>query len=189
MSSRKSRAPRLGQVYPVPKSQPVDVVIPCSAGTREVFVSYYHCKSASLIPGVRGNARGLVELCEICTSSSYACTSCVSRFFVALLCARQPILFPLPRGGSLGGVSSCTRGGIYILDRVERRGRGRLSRGRIYSSNVILTGMGRLNFLGDLYEVNECYDETCFLGTCYYTYCFVLNFRARANTRKTTIEE
>lgn len=112
---------------------------------------------------------------------------CISFFRCVIVRAATDFISSSSRRKS--GRSSCTRGGIYILDRVERRGRGRLSRGRIYSSNVILTGMGRLNFLGDLYEVNECYDETCFLGICYYTYCFVLNFRARANTRETTIEE
>lgn len=55
----------------MPKSQPVDVVIPCSAGilSRRYSIQYYHCKS-SFNPGgfkdvVKTRANGLIELLSV----------------------------------------------------------------------------------------------------------------------------
>lgn len=81
----------------MPKSQPVDVVIPCSAGTREVFHPYYHCKS-SFNPGDVVTRRGLIELSVKSIYPRPRVGAHISLRSRSRYCARgNPVLFPLLR--------------------------------------------------------------------------------------------
>lgn len=155
--SRKSRAPRLSQVYPVPKSQPVDVVIPCSAVLARF--PYYHCKSSPIF-GVPVHARPrrprlinwpLSNLCDSLVPIVH--TFCASTEHSVVRCLTVPSISIVRGGTSLWHFQPAGFRGTKLLVRVEaRRGRGLSS----ISTGMFQPGAWSTEASGCAVQVHRC---------------------------------